>query len=356
MKNLSRKFTVIFLVVCMAFGIVFTGCGKKAAETASTGAESQKNTFQGSSDETYYMVTFVSGVDYWVGVYEGFKDAGKQLGVKTVYKGCPEYDINKEVTVFNQVVAMKPTGIALSPISEDAFNQPIKEAMSQGIKVVTFASDCPNSERIAYITSDNIREGQYAADALAKSMDGKGEVCVLENPGQDNHERRVKAFIDRINANWPNIKVVGTAATNQDPNKAATALRTIAQAHPNVKGCFSPEASSGMGAAQAAIELNTGINVICCDVNDSVLDMIKAGKMFGAIQPNTVSQGYLSMMSLFISVHKLLNPMNDYKASKYEPVAWPVMDNGLNIVNKDNAQYFYLKPFLQGKGSKGVEE
>lgn len=370
MKKQIMKIVSVVLAACTVASVGLFGCSSKssgasqAANTGSGGASSVAASspnavfdgIKGDASETYYMVTFVSGVDYWVGVYQGFKDLGKKLGVKTAYKGCTEYDINKEVSVFNQVVAMKPKGIALSPITEDAFNEPIKEAMAQGIKVVTFASDCPNSQRVAYITSDNTREGSYAADALAKAMNGKGEVCVLENPGQDNHERRVKAFINEIQTKWPDVKIVGTAATNQDPNKASTSLKTIAQAHPNLKGCFSPEASSGMGAAQAAIELNTGINVMCCDTNDSVLDMIKAGKMFGAIAPNTVAQGYLSMMSLFTSTHGLLNPMNGWNEMKKEPVAWPVLDNGLDIVTKENAQYFYLKPYLKSIGSNGVQD
>ena len=56
--------------------------------------------FVGDPEETYYMVTFVSGVEYWFPVYEMFKQAGQQLGVKTVYTGTPEYDVNKHVAVF----------------------------------------------------------------------------------------------------------------------------------------------------------------------------------------------------------------------------------------------------------------
>ncbi len=53
----------------------------------------------------------VSGVEYWSPVYEMFKQAGKLLGVKTVFTGTPEYDLNKELAVFEQVLAKKPAGI-----------------------------------------------------------------------------------------------------------------------------------------------------------------------------------------------------------------------------------------------------
>lgn len=327
-----------------------------AAVVATQGAAGEKSPFAGDPDETYYMVVMVSGVEYWVGVYEGFKMAAKQLGVKTVFTGTPEYDINKELAVFNQVLAKQPAGVALHPMEPNSFIDPINEAMDQGIKIVTFAADSPQSKRIAYVTSDNVKEGYAAADAIAEAMGGKGEVCVVENPGQLNHEVRVRSFIERLADKWPDVKVVARSATNQDTNKAYTALQTMTQAHPNIKGCFAPEASSGMGAAQAALELDQGIRVMCVDINESVLDMIGEGKMFGAIQPNTVMQGYLSMMYLYMSKHGLLNPMNGWKESGKEAFQVPLTDNGLDIVNKDNAQFFYTKKFLDSIGSKGIRE
>ena len=56
-----------------------------AAGTVS--AQVQNKKFSGPADQTYYMCTFVSGVEYWVAAFEGFKDAAKQLGVKADLPG-----------------------------------------------------------------------------------------------------------------------------------------------------------------------------------------------------------------------------------------------------------------------------
>ena len=342
-----RKTLIVTLV------LVILGCSQnRVAQNVST---DKAGAFLGSEDEVYYMVTMMSGSEYWVGVYEGFKMAGRQLGVKTVYTGTPEYDINKEVSVFNQVLVKNPAGIAVHPIEPNAFIDPINQAMDSGVKVVTFAADSPDSKRLAFITSDNVKEGYAAADAIAESIGGRGEVCVIENPGQLNHEIRVRSFIEKIERDY-NIKVVARAVGNQDANRAYTALQTMVQANPNIKGCFIPEATSGMGAAQAALELGTGINVICVDINEAVLDMISDGKMFGAIQPNVAMQGYLSMLFLYASKHGLLDPMNGWQTLKKEPFQVPLVDNGLDIVTKENAEFFYTKKYLERLGSKGTEE
>ena len=289
--------------------------------------------FKGDPSETYYMCVMVSGVEYWFPVYEMFKQAGQQLGVKTVYTGTPEYDVNKQLAVFEQILAKKPAGIFLHPMNPDPFIEPINRAYEMGIPVVTFAADSPNSKRISYITSDNVREGYFAADKIAELLGGKGET------------------------NWPDIKGVAGAASNQDANKAYQATLTMAQAHPELGAIFMPEATSAMGAAQAAKELGGKIKVLCCDVNEKVLDMIKEGVIWGALNPNQGVQGYFGMLFLYLAKHSdMIDPMNDYKRQGYNPMQIPYCDNGLALVNKDNADDFYWDKYLKRRGTKGIKE
>ena len=352
-----EKVLMALLILAIAT-LSLTGCSQKAEAAVAVESDAvEKSVFEGDPSETYYMCVMVSGVEYWFPVYEMMKQAGQQLGVKTVYTGTPEYDLNKQLAVFEQILAKKPAGIFLHPMNPDAFIEPINRAAKMGIPVVTFAADSPNSKRVSYITSDNFREGQFAADTMAADMGEKGEVAVLENPGQDNHDKRVKAFVERIESNYPDMKVVARAASNQDPNKAYQAVMTMAQAHPELGGIFMPEASSGMGAAQATKELGTGIRVMCCDVNAKVLDMIKAGDIFASLNPNQGVQGYMGMLMLYMAKHSdMIEPMNDYQAAGFNPMGIPLVDNGLAVVTKDNAEYFYWDKYLEKRGTKGINE
>jgi ribose transport system substrate-binding protein len=317
----------------------------------------EKSFFKGDPSETYYMCVMVSGVEYWFPVYEMFKQAGQQLGVKTVYTGTPEYDVNKQLAAFEQILAKKPAGIFLHPMNPDPFIEPINRAYEMGIPVVTFAADSPNSKRVSYITSDNVREGYFAADKIAELLGGKGEVATLQNPGQDNHDLRVKSFIKRIETKYPDMKVVAGAASNQDANKAYQATLTMAQAHPKLGAIFMPEATSAMGAAQAAKELGGKIRILNCDVNEKVLDMIKEGDIWGALNPNQGVQGYMGMVFLYLAKHSdMIDPMNDYKREGFNPMQIPYADNGLALVNKDNADDFYWDKYLKRRGTKGIKE
>jgi ribose transport system substrate-binding protein len=313
--------------------------------------------FRCEPGETYYMNVMVSGVEYWFPVYEMMKQAAGQMGCDVVYTGTPEYDINKQLSSFEQILARKPAGILLHPMYPDPFVEPINRAAEMGIPVVTFAADSPNSKRVSFITSNNRQEGFYAADTVAEEMGGKGEYAILENPGQGNHDRRVAAFIERMEKKWPDMELVSRVASNTDPIKAYNAVNSMAQAHPELGAVFMPEATSALGAAQAAKELDGDILIFTCDVNAKILDMIKSGEIFGSINPNQGMQGYMGMMMLYMAAHPdLIDPMNDYKRSGFNPMGIPYVDNGFSVVTAENADDFYWDKYLQRRGTDGINE
>ncbi|QDY70517.1 substrate-binding domain-containing protein [Qingshengfaniella alkalisoli] len=320
-------------------------------------AHANGSPFQCEPGETYVMNVMVSGVEYWFPVYEMFKQAAQQFGCETEYTGTPAYDVNQQLASFEQVLAKKPAGIMVHPMNSDPFIEPINRAVDQGIPVVTFAADSPNSKRVSYITSDNTREGTFVADAIAEAMGGEGQYAVLENPGQDNHDLRISAFINRMEENWPDMELVARAASNQDPNKAYNATLSMIQAHPELDAIWMPEANSALGAAQAVQESGKDIKIANADVNGKILDMIKEGQIFAAVNPNQGAQGYWGFMLLWMAAHpELIDPMNDHARSGFNPMGIPVLDNGFSIITADNADDFYWDAYLERRGTKGINE
>ncbi len=94
------------------------------------------------------------------------------------------------------------------------------------------------------------------------------------------------------------------------------------------------------------------------DVNGKILDMIKAGQVFGAVNLNQGIQGYMGFMLLFNAAHPdLIDPMNDWKRSGYNPMGVPFVDNGFAVVTKDNADDFYWDAYLKRarhQGHRGI--
>lgn len=314
------------------------------------GAQAQDKQFRCKEGETYVMNVMVSAHPYWVPVYQGFKQAAASLGCKTVFSGTPDYDIAKQIASFEQDLIKKPAGVLLHPMQADPFIEPINRAIDSGIQVATFAADSPKSKRVSYITSDNLAEAKFAAEEIVKQVGDSAEYAVLENPGQSNHDLRVTALIDYFAKNYPNMKLVGRQATNQDSNAAYKAVGSMLQANPNLKALWIPEAGSAEGAVAAVTEAKAKVLIMHADISPATLEQIKAGNIHMALSPNQSMQGFLGFLATFMAAHPdLIDPFNDSKASGYNPMQIPYADNGFAVVTKENADSFDLGKYMEGR-------
>jgi ribose transport system substrate-binding protein len=154
------------------------------------------------------------------------------------------------------------------------------------------------------------------------------------------------------------MKLVGRAASNQDPTKAYQAvLSSLAQAQSEPRRGVHAGSQLGhrCGPGQQGRRRQDQGHV--ADVNAKILDMIKAGEVFGSVNPNQGMQGYMGFMLLWLAKHPdLIDPMNDAKRSGFNPMSIPFVDNGLSIVTADNADDFYWDKYLKRRGTKGIEE
>lgn len=321
-----------------------------AAVFAIPSAASAQSKFQCEPGETYIMNVMVSAHPYWVPVYQGFKQAAEAMGCETAFSGTPDYDITKQIASFEQDLVKQPAGILLHPMQSDPFIEPIDRAIDSGVEVVTFAADSPKSKRTAYITSDNLAEAKFAAEEIVSQIGDSAEYAVLENPGQSNHDLRVTALISYMEDNYPDMKLVGRQATNQDSNAAYRATASILQANPNLGALWIPEAGSAEGAVAAVLEAKADVLVMHADVTPTTLEHIKAGNIHMALNPNQGMQGFMGFVALFMAAHSdMFDPFNDYKVSGFNPVQIPYVDNGFSVITKENADSFDLNTYMEGR-------
>lgn len=335
----SKKLLSLLLSSVLACSFVFTGCNSGAS-----GSNGSKAALQGDKSEEYYMVTFLSGIEYWKGCFKGFEDAGKNYGVKTIYTGAPQYDVNQEVTVLEQIIAKKPAGIAVTCMNPDALAAPIKKAMDSGIPVVTFDSDSPKSGRYSFLSTGNEAAGTMAAKALSEQIGGSGDVILITLPGQLNHDERAQGFKDALSKTYKNIKLVATGNGKGDQTEAAKVTAGFLQSNPNVKGIFCTDATSGVGVATAVKEAGKAgqVKIVSFDTDKGTLDSIKSGVISASIAQGTFNMGYWSLNYLFQLNHNLINPVDGWKKKNINPLP-PTVDTGVNIVTKSNVDSFYSK-------------
>lgn len=337
MKSL-KKIVSLYLIMMITFALLLTGCVNREKTQ-----NQSENILRGDQSEEYYMVTFLTGIEYWKGCKKGFEDAGYLYGVKTVFTGGLQYDVNQEVTALEQIIAKKPAGIAVSCMNPDALKVPINEAIAAGIPVVTFDADSPNSKRYSFLGTGNEPAGEIAAKALSEQLGPVGgEVAIITLPAQQNHMERVMGFKNAIASTYKNLKIVQIGNGKGDQVETAKVLSSFLQAHPNIKGVFCTDATSGVGAATAVKEANKvgKVRIVSFDTDKGTLDAIKSGVISASIAQGTYIMGYQSLNFLFHSKHGLANPVEGWKVKGINPL--PVyVDTGVSIVTKSNVDSFY---------------
>jgi len=293
--------------------------------------------------EVYYMVTFLSGADFWKGCYLGFKEMGDYYGVKTFYAGTPEYDITKAVTVFEQVVAKKPTGIAVTCMNPEPLIEPINKAMDMGIKVITFDTDSPQSRRPVFVSTDNKDAGREAARFLAKEMNRRGKIGVLVRPAQLNVWVRYLGFKEVLESEYPNMKIVQVIESQGTEQSAAESTAAMIQGNPDLDAIFSCQGIEAIGATTAVVESGKDIRVLAFDTPAALLDQIKNGEAWATGVQNTYMMGYFSMICLYHLQHDLPNPVNDWKTNPNVHPLPAFINTGITFAMKDNVEYYKLR-------------
>lgn len=363
-KKLFKSLTAVLLSAVMILGVV--GCSARTTgdsstkdssdsgnsnQSATVGAEKTSGTqtagdasFVGDPSEEYYMVTFLSGYSYWKSCYKGFEDAAKQFGVKSVYGGTTEYDVNQAVTAFEQICAKKPAGIAVSCMDADAYEPIINKAMEDGVNIVTFDSDSPNSKRITFLGTENYNAGAAAANYIGEKLGGTGKVAAVTTTGQTNINERIKGFSETLAKNYPNIKLVQVVDSGSDEVKCASNVAGLLNKDKDLNYIFCALLLASTGTQQALSEANlTGkIKIVAFDTDNVTLDAIKNGTVDATISQAPYAQGYWSMVYLYYIYHGLIKPVDNWMEKGY-PSLPKTADSGASVVTKDTADNYYTQ-------------
>ena len=145
----------------------------------------------------------------------------------------------------------------------------------------------------------------------------------------------------RLEEEYPSLKVVARGTAKGDEAKAARLAVKMIEENPGLDFIYCVAGIEGMGAGAGVKEAGSNVKVFTYDADPPVIDMVKEGTIYAVIQPNVINQGYWSLLSLYIAAHNLLDPISDWKVAGKSPLP-AMIDNGMDIVTKENGDYFYV--------------
>jgi len=322
---MKSKILSLALALAMVAGVT-TGCSAKTdgaasststpvpassvAQTESTSATSANGTgivttmtindYKPKKDTYTFYFTYKLVHPWWDAVKVGMVDAVKQLKAKGITVNF-EYTAPTSPDAIDQVnrletAAGRKFDVIGADITELKTVVPVvNKIVESGIPFMTFSSsDAPDSKRICYVgNTKNVEDGAAIAEALAKSINYKGEIAALGGTiGAPVHEDRLKG-LKQVLAKYPDIKLVDTQFDNDDLEKSVQIAENMIQKYPNLKGFFCNNMTNPIGAAQAVEAAGkTDIKIVGMDHDLRTLQYVKKGTILCVGVQNCFAMGF----------------------------------------------------------------
>jgi simple sugar transport system substrate-binding protein len=279
---------------------LLAACGgdddEEAADTTATTTATQ--TAAQTSDMTFYSVTHgESGNVFWAIYRNGIRDGGKAYGVTVKDLPLEQFAVAGYVDLLNQAIAAKPDGIFCSILDQNAVDQPLRDAIEQGIPVI--AVNVPDTRAIDkripylfYVGGDEEAGGRLTAQRqLQEKAAIKSAVCIIHEPGHTGLEARCRGY-------EAEMKKAGAKTTklpsSKDATQATEQIKSFLQKNTDVEAVFGVGPQPATFALQALDELGKKGDVLVSayDMTEDLLTEINGDTLVSTIDQQQYLQGY----------------------------------------------------------------
>ncbi|MCU0490665.1 MAG: ABC transporter substrate-binding protein [Chloroflexaceae bacterium] len=318
-------------------GLLITGCGAtQPAAPASTAAPAAGAASSGEAKPYIPIISKGFQHQFWQAVKSGAEQASRDFNVDITFEGPEsEAQVDKQMEMLQTALNKKPAAICLAALDSKAMVPLLEKAKAENIPVIGFDSGVDSDIPVTTAATDNIAAAGEAADRMATLIGGSGEVGVIvhDQTSRTGIDRR-DGFVQRMEAQHPNIKIVDIQYGGGDHLKSTDLAKAMIQAHPNLKGIFGANEGSAIGVLNAVKELNREgqVMVVGYDSGKQQIDAVTSGVMAGAITQNPVGIGYKCVEAAV-------------KAIKGETLP-KTIDTGFFWYDKSNVNDEKIKPLL----------
>jgi simple sugar transport system substrate-binding protein len=273
---------------------------KVAFATAMAAAPLMAASTASADGERYVFVSHAPDSDSWwntiktaLGVAEG------QLGVTVEYRNPPTGDIGDMARIVEQAAASGPDGIIVSIADFDALSGPIRDAVDQGIPVITVNSGT-HEQSASMGALMHIGQPEYdagnAAGMRAAKAGVKSFLCVNHYITNGASVERCQGFADAIGADLGNQMI----DSGQDPAEIKNKVLAYLSANPDTGAVLTLGPTSAAPTINALKENGMAGDIYfgTFDLSAEIATGIKEDIISWAIDQQPFFQGYLPIVLL----------------------------------------------------------
>lgn len=265
---------------------------------ASAAAESEATP---AGDKTYALVAKDINNPYMKKAYEGFEAACAELGVTPLYKGPDQATPEKQIEIINQLVSQNVDLIAVAANDADALQPALEQAMSAGIKVVSFDSAVNKDSRQLHINqADPEKIGRILIQAAHEMVGGEGGIAILSATAQATNQNLwiewMKKELEENADKYANTPLVTIVYGDDDPTKSTNETQALL-ANPDVSIIIAPTTVGMLAAGKYLQDNNSEVLLTGLGLPSEMAPFIEDGICPWMYLWNPVDLGYLAAYS-----------------------------------------------------------
>jgi ribose transport system substrate-binding protein len=150
---------------------------------------------------------------------------------------------------------------------------------------------------VAHIAFDGISAGEFGAEALIKSMGGKGNIVAIK--GMLSNSVAIDRFtgLENVLKKYPDVKLLTADTAEWDRTKAFEKMKSFLAAYPQIDGVWAANDNMALGALEAlrAAGLAGKVLVTGCDGITEMLDAVAAGEAAATVLNDSFWQGGIGL-------------------------------------------------------------
>jgi rhamnose transport system substrate-binding protein len=255
MKKLFRTLIPGFLIFLV---FVLASCGSSGASGSSSSGGNSSSSGSGGSSSSLNVAFLPKAVNnpYFDTAATGGKTAATELKGTFKQVGPSTASASDQVTWINTLTEQHSSAIVVSANDPNALAPALKQAMSQGIKVVSYDSDVAPDARQIFVNQANAEDiGRIEVQVLGKQLNYSGQIAILSAASTATNQNTWIGFMknELSKPQYKNMSLVKVDYGNDDDQTSFNDTLALMQAYPNLKGIISPT-TVGIAAAARAIE------------------------------------------------------------------------------------------------------
>jgi simple sugar transport system substrate-binding protein len=277
---------------------ILAACGS----SASSGGGNSSSVFGSHPSYKFVVVNHVTTNSFFVPTQYGIADACKLLGCSYEWTGSESENIDQMVNAINTAVSSGADGIAVSLISNTAFNTPVENALKAGIPVVAYNADSPSNKRLSYIGQDLKLAGELMGKRIVEDV-GSGDVVIFTaSAGSANLQPRLEGAEKAIKESGAAIKLT-TIVTGSLESGEKTAIEAYWTGHQTTKGMYAVDGgdTAELAGVMQKLGLNAkGVKAGGFDLAEKTQKGLHEGFLEFTIDQQPYLQGFVPILQMFL--------------------------------------------------------